>query len=211
MSETELGFHPLRVLSRFVRGVYDWVLHWADTPYAMPALGLLAFAEASFFPVPPDVLLIAMTLGVPRRAFYFAGTCAAASIVGGLAGYGIGALLWAQVSHWFFAYIPGFTEEAFARVASEYNDAGWIIVFVAGFSPIPYKIFTIASGVTGMPVLPFLFASAVSRSARFFLVAGLIWKFGEPVKRFIDRYFNWLALAFCVLLAGGFVVVKWLL
>jgi membrane protein YqaA with SNARE-associated domain len=191
------------------RRLYDWVLHWADTPHAIWALGLLALAESSFFPVPPDVLLIAMCLGARERSWTFAAVCSVASVVGGLAGYGIGAFAWGHVDDLFFTYVPGFTPEAFAKIKAYYNAYGIPIVFTAGFSPIPYKLFTITSGVMEQPLLPFLGASAVSRSARFFLVAGLIWKIGDPVKVFIDRYFNRLALAFCVLLVGGFVVIKW--
>ncbi|MBI3178771.1 MAG: DedA family protein [Deltaproteobacteria bacterium] len=198
-------------LGRTARRLYDWVLGWAGSPYALAALAVLSFAEASFFPVPPDVLLIAMCLGSRGRSFWFAGVCSIASVFGGLAGYGIGAFLWGHVDQFFYSYIPGFTPARFEQVRALYLSWGIAIVFTAGFSPIPYKLFTIASGVMAMPLLPFLAASAVSRSARFFLVAGLIYKLGDPVKVFIDKYFNWLALAFSVLLVGGFVVLKWLL
>ncbi len=194
-----------------VRRLYDWVLHWADTPYAVPALALLAFAESSFFPIPPDVLLIAVCLGLPRRALFFALVCSVASVLGGIAGYGIGALAWGQVDELFFRWVPGFTPERFAEVQHLYVTWGIPIVFTAGFSPIPYKLFTITSGVMDQPLVPFILASAAGRSARFFLVAWLIRRFGEPIRVFIDRYFNWLALAFSLLLVGGFAVLKWVL
>ena len=193
-----------------VRRLYDWVRAWADSPYALGALALLSFAESSFFPIPPDVLLIAMCLGMPKRGLWYAGVCSVASVVGGLFGYAIGALLWENLQGFFFQYIPGFTPESFAMVQTSFNEMGWLLVFMAGFSPIPYKLLTITSGVMGLPILPFLAASAVSRTLRFYLVAGGIYVFGEPVKEFIDRYFNLLAILFCVLLAGGFVVLKWL-
>ncbi len=202
---------PLRRLGDVARRIYDWVLHWADTPYAVTALALLAFAESSFFPIPPDVLLIAMCLGARQRSWRFALVCSISSVLGGIAGYGIGALAWSQVDQIFFTYIPGFSAETFEHVRALYLDWGILIVFTAGFSPIPYKLFTITSGVMDLPLLPFIGASAVGRAARFFLVAGLIFKLGEPVKKIIDEYFNWLALAFCVLLIGGFVVIKWVL
>ena len=201
----------LKSIAAWPRRMYDWVLHWADTRYAVAALGLLAFAESSFFPVPPDVLLIAMVLGARRRAFHFALVCSLASVFGGLAGYGIGALVWEQVDQLFYAYVPGFTETAFVNIQALYLKWGIPIVFTAGFSPIPYKLFTITSGVMDMPLVPFLLASAVGRAGRFFLVAGLLYLLGEPVKRFIDRYFNWLALLFSILLVGGFAVIKWVL
>jgi membrane protein YqaA with SNARE-associated domain len=198
----------LRTIGGLPRRLYDWVLHWAATPYAVAALALLSFAEASFFPVPPDVLLIAMCLGMRQRALTFALVCSLASVAGGLLGYGIGALAWDQLSEHFYRWIPGFSAAKFERVQALYNEWGVLIVFTAGFTPIPFKLFTIVSGVMDLPILPFLGASAVGRSLRFFLVAGMIYRFGEPVRAFIDRYFNWLALAFTVLLVGGFAALK---
>jgi len=193
-----------------VRRLYDWVLHWAETPYGTPALGVLAFAESSFFPVPPDPLLIALDLGKPKRSFYFALICSIASVVGGMFGYLIGMGLWHLLADFFFAYIPGFTPEVFAKVQTMYNEYGFAAVLIAGFSPIPYKVFTIASGVFGLNFPLFVLASAVSRSARFFLVSTLIYLFGEPIKRFIDRYFDLLSVAFVVLVVLGFVAIKYL-
>lgn len=198
-------------LGRLPRQLYDWVLGWADSPHALVALAVLSFAEASFFPVPPDVLLIAMCLGAPSKYFRLAVVCSLASVFGGLAGYGIGAFAWSQVDVLFYTYVPGFSEEAFQMVQRRYQDYGVPIVFTAGFSPIPYKLFTITSGVMDLSLWAFLAASAVSRSARFFLVAFLIARFGDPMKAFIDKHFNKLALLFCVLLVGGFVVLKWML
>ena len=193
-----------------LRRVYDWTLSLAERKLSGLWLGLLSFAEASFFPIPPDVLLIPLCLGSLRKAFTFALICSVASVLGGLAGYFIGAYAWDGLSPWFFQYVPGFTEEKFCRIQEWYAEWGWPLVFLAGFSPIPYKIFTIASGVLGMALAPFVLASAVSRSARFFLVAALVAKFGEPMKEKIDRHFNLLALIFGVLLIGGFVALKFL-
>jgi membrane protein YqaA with SNARE-associated domain len=193
-----------------LRRVYDWTLSLAERKLSGLWLGLLSFAEASFFPIPPDVLLIPLCLGSLRKAFTFALICSVASVLGGLAGYFIGAYAWDGLSPWFFQYVPGFTEKKFIRIQDWYAEWGWPLVFLAGFSPIPYKIFTIASGVLGMALAPFLLASAVSRSARFFLVAALVAKFGEPMKEKIDRHFNLLALLFGVLLIGGFVALKFL-
>jgi len=190
------------------RRLYDWVLHWADTPHAVVALMLLSMAEASFFPIPPDVLLIAMCLGAPRRSFKFALYCSLASVVGGMIGYAIGYAAWASLDQIFYAYVPGFTPESFAHVQELYNEHGVLIVFTAGFTPIPYKLFTITSGVMSLDLLPFAGASAIGRAGRFFLVAGLIFAFGKPIKSFIDRYFNLLVVAFTVLLVGGFAVLK---
>ena len=193
----------------WIRWLYEWVLHWAATPYGVPALAILAFAESSFFPVPPDVLLLALCLGAPARAFYFAAVCAVFSVAGGVAGYAIGWLVWEQVREFFFAYI--FAEEVFARVQEIYRQYDFWAVFAAGFTPIPYKVFTIAAGVFEIDFPRFVLASAVSRSARFFLVAGLIWQFGPPIKDFIDRYFNLLSVVFVVLLIGGFAIIRFVL
>jgi len=193
-----------------LRRIYDWTLSLAEKKLAGLWLGLLSFAEASFFPIPPDVLLIPLCLGRLRKAFRFALICSVASVLGGLAGYAMGAFAWEGLSPWFFQYVPGFTEEKFARIQEWYAEWGWPLVFLAGFSPIPYKIFTIASGVLGMALLPFILASAVSRSARFFLVAALVAKFGEPMKEKIDKHFNLLAMVFGLLVVGGFLALKFL-
>ena len=190
------------------RRVYDWTLALAEKRTAGGWLAAISFAEASFFPIPPDVLLIPLCLGALRKALKFALICSVASVLGGAAGYAIGAFGWETVQDIFYKYVPGFTEEKFRHLMSWYTEWGWPLVFLAGFSPIPYKIFTIASGVLGMAFPQFLLASAVSRSARFFIVAVLIAKFGEPMKVFIDKHFNKLALAFGVILLGGFAVLK---
>lgn len=191
-----------------IRQIYDWTLSLAKKKTSSAWLAVLSFAEASFFPIPPDVLLIPLCLGALRKAVYFATICSVASVLGGLAGYAIGHFAWDGLQEYFYQYVPGFTKEKFSRIADWYEEWGWPLVFLAGFSPIPYKIFTIASGVLGMALLPFTLASAVSRSGRFFLVALLISKFGEPMKELIDKHFNKLAFAFGLLLIGGFLVLK---
>lgn len=203
---------------KYVRKLYDWVLHWAETPYGPIALFVLAFAEASFFPIPPDPLLIALVLGARKKAFRFALNCAIASVFGAILGYSIGYFAWwtisgdyTSIANFFFNNIPGFTHERFALVQKLYNQWDFWVIFTAGFTPLPYKVFTISGGAFKINLFWFLLASVISRSARFFLVAGLIWKFGEPIKSFIDKYFNWLAILFTLLLIGGFVVIKYVL
>ena len=199
----------------YVRRLYDWVLHWAETKYGIPALFLLAFAESSFFPIPPDVLLIALALGARSKALRFALVCSAASILGGIVGYGIGYFSWwngaesySVVAMFFFNHIPGFSEEVFINIQKKYEIYNFLIVFTAGFTPIPFKIITISSGAFSVNFPMFLLASTISRSARFFLVALLIRKFGEPITAFIDKYFNILSIIFTILLIGGFLVLK---
>ena len=197
----------------WIRRLYDWVLHWAETPYGTPALGALSFAESSFFPIPPDPLLIALSLSAPRRAFLYAGVASVCSVIGGLAGYGIGALAWDLLGQFFFNYLGpmGFTADNFELVRGKYEENAFLAIFAAGLTPIPYKVFTVAAGVFSVSLGPFLLASVISRSARFFGVAALIWLFGPAIKIFIDRYFNLLTVVFFVLLAGGFLVIKYLL
>jgi membrane protein YqaA with SNARE-associated domain len=193
---------------RIIRRLYDWVLHWAETPYGQPALFLLAFAEASFFPIPPDVLLIALCLSRTPKSYRFAILTLAGSVLGGMVGYLLGWGVWGVLDQIFYTYVPGFTPEAFARVQDLFKEYGFWTVFTAGFTPIPYKIITIGAGVFHVHFLVFMVASVLSRGLRFFLVASLIFHFGEPVKTFIDRYFNLLSVVFMILLVGGFLLFK---
>lgn len=187
-------------LFRPLRRLYDWVLSWATHPYAPAALFLIAFAESSFFPIPPDVLLIALALGAPERGLRLAFITTAGSVLGGLAGYGIGHGLMASVGQ---AILDMYAlHEEFERIRHWYLAYDVWAVAVAGFTPIPYKVFTIAAGAFDMDVWRFTAASTASRGARFFLVAGLIYYYGAPVRRFIDRYFNLLTVLFAVLLIG---------
>ncbi|MDZ7268117.1 MAG: VTT domain-containing protein [candidate division KSB1 bacterium] len=194
-----------------IRRLYDWVLHWAHTPYGTPALAALATAESSFFPVPPDPLLMALAMSRPERSLWYALVCSASSATGGMLGYLIGWQLWHVVSDFFFTHVPGFTPEVFNLVAQKYNDNAFLAVFTAAFTPIPYKVFTIAGGVFQINFAEFVAASIVGRSLRFFLVAGLIRVFGAAIKEKIDRYFDWFALGFTVLLILGFLVIKYAL
>jgi len=195
---------------KWLRKLYDWVLHWAETPYGPLALFLLAFAESSFFPIPPDALLIALCLGAIKKSWKFALYTSVASVLGGMLGYLIGLGIWPAVDSFFFKYVPGFSEHVFERVMHNFHQYGFWYVFSAGFTPIPYKVFTIASGVFKLNFLLFLLASTISRSMRFFLVAALFRKFGPGIKEFIEKYFNWMALLFFLLLFGGFLVIKYL-
>lgn len=193
---------------KLLRRFYDWVLSWAETPYGTAALAVLAFAEASFFPIPPDVLLIALCVGQRRKSLWFALVCAVASLFGGMAGYLIGWGAWGMVDQVFFNYVPGFTEEVFNMVKAHYDEHGFLIVFTAAFTPIPYKVITIAAGVCTINFPLFLLASVIGRSMRFFLVAGLLFIFGEKIRSFIDKWFNLLTILFFVLLAAGFAALK---
>jgi len=191
---------------RWLRRLYDWVLHWAETPYGEPALFLIALAEASFFPIPPDVLLIVLALSIPKRAFRYAGECLAGSLLGGALGYLIGLFLFDTVGIRIIEFY-GLMEQYY-KFQLWYEKYNFWIIFTAGFTPLPYKVFTISAGVAKVNFLIFFIASLVSRGARFFLVSGLIWKFGEPIKDFIEKYFDKLVVVFTVLLLGGFFAIK---
>lgn len=194
--------------------MYRWVLHWAYTPYALPALILISFAESSFFPIPPDVLLLPLCLGEPTKAFRFAFFCSLASVLGGMLGFGLGLFAWeAGLDQFCFDYVPGFSPERFDAISRLYGEHSFWIVFTAGFSPLPYKVFTISAGVCHRDVNfgMFLLASAISRSARFYLEAGLLRRYGEPVRDFIEKRLGILSLLFCIILAGGFLALKYLI
>ena len=191
------------------RKLYDWVLHWAKTPYGTPALFFLAFCESSFFPIPPDVLLIALAVSLPMRAFHYALVCSLGSVLGGAFGYWIGLHFMDTLGVPILQFYGAM--EKYDKLSALYNEYNAWAVGVAGFTPIPYKVFTIAAGACKIDFVIFLLASAISRSARFFLVAGLLFWKGEEIKSWIDRYFNWAVTLFTVLLIGGFILIKWVL
>ncbi len=192
---------------RFIKKLYDWVLHWAETPYAVPALFILAFSESSFFPVPPDVLLITLAISIPRKSFKYAAICAIGSVLGGILGYSIGLYGYETIGRPIVEFYHG--QDIMNAIRIRYDQYGFLGILIAAITPIPYKVFTIASGVFEFDFWLFLIASVIGRSARFFVVAGLIWKFGPAIKNFIDRYFNLLSYIFIILLAGGFVLIKY--
>lgn len=193
----------------FLRRLYDWVLAFAATPHGTWALFLLAVAESSFFPIPPDVLLMALAVAAPSRAFRFAAICSAGSVLGGVIGYLLGLEFYELLGRPIIEFYSA--ADAYQRVQQLYRDWDAIAVAVAGFTPIPYKVFTIAAGVFEINFATFLLASIVSRSARFFLIGALIWWMGPRIRAFIERYFNLLTVIFAVLLVGGFILLKYVI
>lgn len=193
----------------WIKSLYHWVMHWADTPYGVPALFLLAFAESSFFPIPPDVLLIALALSKSKRSFFYASVCSLGSVLGGMAGYAIGFYFWDAIGQPIINFYHA--QSAFDSVKLAYQNNAFIAVFTAAFTPIPYKVFTIAGGICQIDFWRDLaLASALGRSLRFFIVASLFFFFGPPIKKFIDRYFEILTVTFTILLIGGFLAIKYL-
>ncbi|MCD4763564.1 MAG: DedA family protein [Desulfobacterales bacterium] len=189
-----------------LRRLYSWVLHWAETPYGSWALFLLALSESSFFPVPPDVLLIALAVSIPKKSFKYALICTAGSLIGGCLGYLIGWQFMITVGEKIIQFYGLTHKMQYIKDLYMQYDA-WAIG-IAGFTPIPYKVFTISAGAFDINFTVFIIASAISRAARFFLVAWLIYLFGPKIKTFIDKYFNILAITFVVLLIAGFVIIK---
>ena len=198
-----------------LKNIYEWILNLANTPYGPIALFFLSFTEASFFPIPPDILLIALVLGCRSHALKFAFICSIGSILGAIIGYGIGHFLWWDkgsytiLANLFFNHIPGFTEVLFQKMQQQYEQYGFIIIFTAGFTPIPFKIITISSGTFNIPIHLFIAASAISRSARFFIISLLIYRYGIKIKNFIDSYFNYVSILFIIILFFSYYLIKY--
>jgi membrane protein YqaA with SNARE-associated domain len=195
-------------ITTWLRRLYDWVLGWADSPYSSWALFAIAFAESSFFPIPPDILLIALAVSIPSRAFRFALITAVGSVIGGAFGYVIGHEFFALVGEPIIRFYSA--QDQYDRIADLYDRYDAFAVAVAGLTPIPYKVATITAGFFDVSFGRFVLASALSRSLRFFLIGGLIRAFGPQVRAFIERYFEILSIIALVMLVGGFVVLGWI-
>ncbi|ETR70675.1 MAG: membrane-associated alkaline phosphatase [Candidatus Magnetoglobus multicellularis str. Araruama] len=191
-----------------MKRLYDWVLSWAHSPYGVVALFVLAFCESSFFPIPPDVLLIALSVSLPKRSYYFALICSIGSVFGGLLGYYIGYAFMSAIGMPIIEFYD--LTSQFENLQTIFTDYDAWAIAIAGFTPIPYKVFTISAGAFHVNLLVFTIASLVSRSARFFIIGTLIYFFGDRIQAFIDNYFNILSIAFVIALMGGFFVMKFL-
>jgi len=189
-----------------IRKLYDWVLRWAATPYAVPALFIVSFVESSFFPIAPDVLLIAMVVAVPVGWLRFALVCSVGSVLGGMFGYLIGFQFMDLIGNRIVEFYH--FQEKWDKIGLLYEKYNAWAVAVAGFTPLPYKVFTLSAGAFKINFPIFVLASAASRSARFFLVAALLYKFGPPVKALIEKYFNLFTIVFFILLVLGFIILK---
>ena len=192
-----------------LRKLYDWVMAMAGKRHAIWWLAGVSFAEGAFFPIPPDILLVPMVLANRRRAWRIAAMCTLASVLGGLLGYAIGLWLFEALGRPLLKFYG--SEDKFSQFQAYYNEWGAWIVGAGGFTPLPYKVITIASGVTKLDIGIFILASVVSRGLRFYIEAALLWRFGEPVREFIERHLGKLALLFFVVLVGAFLLVKLLL
>lgn len=186
-----------------LRRLYAWVLHWAETRWGTQALAAISFAESSFFPIPPDVLQIALSVGRPQRAYYFATVSLVASIAGGCLGWLIGSQAWDLVGDAFLTWIPGVTPERFEHVRTLYVENAFFAILAAAFTPIPYKIFTVASGVFGVTLPVLVAASFFGRGGRFFLVATVFHFAGPAAKRLLDQYLELATILLFVLFVLG--------
>lgn len=191
------------------RKLYDWMMEKAASDRAPHALFGVSFIESSFFPLPPDLMLIPMCIAKRAKAWSYATICTVASVLGGAFGYVIGYALFEIIGQPILSFY-GYAAQ-FDQFAAQYNEYGAWIVFMAGLTPFPYKVITIASGVAEMNFLIFMVASVVGRGMRFFAVAGLLYYFGEPIRLFIEKYFGILTFVFFALLVGGFVAIKFLI
>jgi membrane protein YqaA with SNARE-associated domain len=191
-----------------IRRLYDWTLSLAGHPRALWALALVAFVESSVFPIPPDVLMIPMIIAAPRKAFLIATIAMVASVLGGLFGYWIGAAFFDTIGEPVLTFYG--KTAYFDEFSSDYNAWGAWAVLIAGVTPFPYKVITILSGATGLNIWVFLFASIIARGLRFFVVAALLWKFGPPIRTFIERRLGLMFALFCALLVGGFAALRFL-
>ena len=179
----------------------------SERPNAVPSLFVLAFAEASFFPIPPDILLIGLAIGAPKRSLWFATICTLGSALGALLGYLLGLQFYELIGQQIVEFYAA--GEQFQRVQALFQQWDVLAIAVAGFTPIPFKVFTISAGVFELNFITFAVAVVLSRGARFFLLGGLIWRFGPSIRDFVDRYFNLLTILFFILLVGGFLIIKY--
>ncbi len=189
-----------------IRRLYDWTIRMADHPHALWVLAIVSFVESSVFPIPPDVLMIPMVLARPSRAWLIATVAMVASVLGGLLGYAIGALAYEQIGQPILESLG--KGDAMGEFSERFNDFGFWAVLTAGITPFPYKVITIMSGWTGMPIATFIATSILARGLRFFLVAGLLWKFGAPIRDFIEKRLGLMTILFVILLFGGFYLVR---
>ncbi len=200
-----LHFYSFGLLKR----LYLWVLSWAESKYAAIALAAHAFMESAFFPIPPDVLQIALSIAKPKRSFWYAFIASVFSVLGGIFGYLIGMFLFETVGKAIIASL-GYQQQ-FQMVGQLFQQNAFWAILAAAFTPIPYKVFTIAAGVWSISFPVFMLASAIGRPARFFLVATLTYLFGAKVRLFMEKYFNWFTLAVFVLAFLGYAAIKYLI
>jgi membrane protein YqaA with SNARE-associated domain len=191
-----------------LRRFYDWMIAISDRPYAAWVLGIISFAESSVFPIPPDPLLLAMTVAHPKRAYLYAAVCTLTSVSGGVLGYAIGAWFYDSLGHWMVTTLGG--ADAVEKFRAFYAEWGALAILVKGLTPIPYKIVTILSGFSGYNFVWFVVLSLITRGARFYIEAGILNYFGDDARSFIERHLTLVAIVFVVILVGGVVALRYI-
>jgi membrane protein YqaA with SNARE-associated domain len=191
-----------------LRSMYDWVIRLSEHPKSLWALAGVSFVESSFFPIPPDIMLIPMILAQRAKAWLIAGVCTIASVAGGFLGYAIGYFFFETFGQWLIDFYG--LQGGFAQFQQQFNEWGLWIILIKGMTPIPYKLVTIASGAAHFDLLTFGAASVLTRGARFYLVAVLLYVFGEPIRTFIEKHLTLVTTAFVLLIVGGFVAISYL-
>ena len=191
-----------------LRRLYDWVIRLSEHPKSLWALAGVSFVESSFFPIPPDIMLIPMILAQRAKAWLIAGVCTIASVAGGFLGYAIGYFFFETYGQWLIDFYG--LQGGFAQFQKQFNEWGLWIILIKGMTPIPYKLVTIASGAAHFDLLTFGAASLLTRGLRFYLVAALLYVFGEPIRTFIEKHLTLVTTAFVLLIVGGFVAIRYL-
>lgn len=199
---------PTSSRPNILRRLYAWTLSWAESPFGTYALFLIAFVESSFFPIPPDVLLLALTFAKPAQWWLYGLICTAGSVAGGVLGWVIGLFAWQALAPFFFQFVPGFKQELFDLVQLKYQENAFAAILMAAFTPIPYKVFTIASGVFSVDLWTLIVASILGRGGRFFLVGGIIRLFGPNIRPLIEKYFEIAVILLFLLGLAGFLSIK---
>ncbi|HSF92752.1 MAG TPA: YqaA family protein [Paracoccaceae bacterium] len=191
-----------------LRRLYDWTINLAKHRFSVWFLGIISFVESSFFPIPPDTLLIPMIIARPRRAFYLAAVATLGSVFGAMLGYMIGSVFLDSLGMPILEFYG--KSDAFQEFTNLYNTYGAVLILVSGITPFPFKIITILSGMTGLDFWSFILFCIIARSIRFFLEAALLWKFGDPIRMFVEKYLPWVATGALAMLLGGFAVLYWI-
>ena len=193
---------------KWFRRTYNWIIQWAEKPQALWVLSGLSVIEAIFFPLPADPLLIAMGAARPKKSLKYALVMTLSSVLGGILGYALGKMFWQHTQGFFFEYV--FSAEVFNLVGAQFHQNAFVAIFLASFTPIPFKVFTVAAGVFHIALIPFILGSLVGRGLRFFLIGGLLYFFGKPIRTFIEKHFEILSIALAFLLVFGFYIIKYL-
>ena len=189
-----------------IKSFYNWIINLSTTPYALWALAVIAFSESSFFPIPPDILLIPMIIAKPKNAYFIAFIAMIASVVGGGLGYYIGLKFYETVGLVIINFYHA--QQLFSDFQTQFNKHGALAILFAGVTPFPYKVITISSGIAGISFFQFLIFSFIARGTRFFIIAILLRFYGEPIRNFIEKHLNLLFIIFVVLLVLGFLLIK---